>query len=48
MKYRFEEQDGKVILVVTDPQGVEHRYPIPMTQARNLNAQLTAIIKAVN
>lgn len=47
MKYRFEKREGKIVLVVADSAGVETVYPISSTKARNLNAQLVALLKAM-
>lgn len=49
MDFRFEKrEDGVVftiVLIVTDGSGVETVYPIATPKARNLNAQLTAVLK---
>lgn len=47
MKYRFEKREGKIVFIVIDSAGVETAYPVASTKARNLNAQLTAILKAM-
>jgi hypothetical protein len=47
MEYRFERRNGVIVFVVIDSAGVETAYPIAVSKARNLNAQLTAILKAM-
>lgn len=47
MEYRFEKRGDKIVLIVMDSTGVEVVYPIATTKARNLNAQLTAILKGI-
>lgn len=47
MKVRFTTEEGKIVLVVVLWDGVTVTYPIPVVTARNLNAQLTALLKSV-
>ena len=47
MDYRFETRKSKIVLIIQDDSGVEHVYPVATTKARNLSAQLTAVLKSV-